>query len=1448
MQRVVKYRFFLFILFGISLGFESIGQLKADFEADTLEFCPPLAVKFKDLSKGGRIISRQWNFGQGASSNSNDPFPSATYSNSGNYSVTLTVGDGTTTASVTKTAYIKAYRTPVANFGTNQTRKGCAPLTINLNDQTVLGSAPIATYNWNLGNGTRSSIQNPTVSYMMPGIYTISLAVTDTNSCSGAMQKQAYIEAVPGAVAKVATSGPASSCQGPLTVNFQNNSTGLAPLTHYWDFGNGSTSTLANPTQTFTAGAYNITYVVRDVSGCTDTIQLNRFVTVGASKADFSTVSDTFCLSDSKAIQFTNLSVGATKFNWDFGNGSTKNTKDVAYSYTAVGTYNVKLKVSAGAGCNDSISKKIVIIQPKATFTSNVNYWCNDTLIELTPKSDYLNEASKIVWGMMHEWDTVMRKYGKYSIQKSELGWHTDTMTVLYPKWGTCYSRHVQKTIRIWEPKGRIHFSEAAGCVPKIVTGSDRLTPVDSLLVGVWTFSQGTGKTIVGRNASDTILTAGVYNATYHVKHKRGCSYKYSFEYKAGEKPKADFKMDTPAFCVGSKVQFTNLSTDSTKLDFYRWDLDYPNNANDKRRHPDRIYPDTGVRSIRLIVGHFGCLDTIVKSNFFEMLGPIGDVEPTLDCDFPFDRNFSPVNWVDVQRFKYEFGDYVGEDSINAITSYNYASRGDYPFKLTLINDTNNCEFEIEKLIKIRDVKLISSVNQKLACFPFTYSFDASTAQDVEFVDVLMNNKTYQPLNYKFFSVQTDFKGVQEPMIIGFDINGCPDTNVLWIKTYKPTAKIITSGDTGCGPLTVLFMDSSSYDTAAFRRTWEIPTFPKSNQVNPTFKFTSPGRYKVRLKVDDVLGCNHDTDLFVLVRQPVPRIAVDTTLCLGSQVEFTNIGAAPNETHTWSLGDSITGNGKKIKATYLKPGRKSIQLRSVDPFGCDSVLNKPLWVDVQEIVPAKLLALPMDTSCYPAEIDFKDVSLDSTVQYRYWRFDSSESFYRLTGPLAFYNYTKPGSYGLDLIIESTYGCLDTFRFDSTVHIGGPYAEFDLLDTVCLYSEVGIPFKNKSEVFEFRMDFGDGNIDTISGKSDFIFYRYTYPGFFPVNLIFTDSLKECIKSWTDSVFVLQVISEIENSDSAGCEPFILNAISENKPGYNYKWSVKNELIGNAPELSMQYPKTGKNVLKLVSENQLHGCTDSTFLDFEIFPKPILTTTGGGIFCNKDSVLMTANGADYYRWTPDIFISKDMVDSVMVKPTDNVTYTVLGKTIYDCMDTAFLDYKVVNAPDKVGIEDTTLFNGQKLQIVINEDPNLNYSWDPTLFLSCKNCPNPEVDPQREITYKLSVSDRYGCFAYDTSFTIFLEGDFSVIMPNAFSPNGDDLNESFKFYTKGIKELIFFRIYNRWGEELYAFTDLNDEWDGYYRGNPWPTNSKLVYSGQFKKFNGEIVELTGFIVIVR
>ncbi len=1437
---------FFTLLCSFSTPLESVAQLKADFDADTLEFCPPLAVKFKDKSTGGRITSRQWTFGQGGSSNSNDPFPSATYSTSGNYTVTLTVGDGTSTATVTKNAYIKAFNIPRVNFTTPQNRKGCTPLAISYTDRTIQGSAPISSFTWNLGNGTRSSVQNPSIIYGLPGKYTITLSVTDTNGCLGTEKKLAFIEAVPGAVASFSTAGPHSSCQGPHTVNFISTATGLAPLTHFWDFGNGNTSIQANPTETFPIGNYDITYVVRDASGCVDSSKIKRFVSVGKTTADFSTLSDTFCLSDSNPIQFTNLSVGASSYTWLLGNGAFRNARDILYNYPQTGTYNVTLQVKDGAACSDQITKNITIIQPTASFSSDIDYWCNDTTIQLTPNTDYPSKASSIIWGIMHELDTVVRNYGKYSIFKNKVGQHTDTMTVLYSSWGTCSAKVHKPTIRIWKPSGFPNLSAFEGCVPLIMNATHNISPLDSLQNGVWKFSDG--RTVTGPTATDTITTPGKKTVTFFIEHKRGCKYKHGpLEYKAGTKPTVDFVVDTPAFCAEEKVHFRNRTIDSSKVDYYRWDLNYPNNDIDTARHPERVYPDTGFRSVRLVAGYFGCKDTLIKTNMFEILGPTGDFDARINCLFPFDREFVPVGWVDVQRFNYDFGDFFGYDSSNQFTAYNYASRGDFFAKLTLFNDTNNCTMEKEIPIFIRDIQLQTTQSKSKACFPDVFVFNAASSQDVERIEVHMNNTTYFPRGLGV-NIETTLKGAQAPMIIGTDINGCADTNYHWLKTYKPEAKIVTSGDTGCGPLSVQFMDSTLYDTTASIRNWTITPFGQTNQISPTRTFSWPGVYISVLEVEDVFGCRDTINKNILVRQPIPQIAVDTQICLGTPVNFSNIGARPNETYLWSFDDTLTDTVVAPQVTYSKKGRKTIRLVATDAFGCDSVVEKPLWVDVQEVNPANVIALPNDTFCYPAEIDFKDLTVDTNVRYRYWRFDSSETFFRLSGTDAFYNYVKPGKYGVDLVIETTYGCIDTFRFDSILNVGGPYAEFDIMDTVCLFAEVGIELQKPYEVFEYRMDFGDGIIDTLPGKIDSIFYNYSNPGFFPVNLIFTDSLKQCVKSWSDSVFVLDVIADILSTDSFGCAPFQLQAQAQNTNANEYKWTVNDSLIQNGQNFSNVFTNEGQYKLKLIPKNVAHGCTDSTIWNFEVFQKPELITTGGGNFCDKDSVSVRVSGADFYKWIPNTYLSNDSTDSVLVKPSEDIEYTVYGVTKYGCRDTTSVAYEVVYAPEKIGFEDTTIFTGQTIQLNKTDDPSLNYRWEPPLFLSCFNCANPEIDAQRQITYTLNVTDQFDCFEYDTSFTVYLNNDHSIIMPNAFSPNGDDLNETFKFYTNGIEELLFFGIFNRWGEEVYRFNGLDDEWDGYYRGNPWPTNSKLVYKGQFKKYDSEVIELTGFIVIVR
>ena len=167
--------------------------------------------------------------------------------------------------------------------------------------------------------------------------------------------------------------------------------------------------------------------------------------------------------------------------------------------------------------------------------------------------------------------------------------------------------------------------------------------------------------------------------------------------------------------------------------------------------------------------------------------------------------------------------------------------------------------------------------------------------------------------------------------------------------------------------------------------------------------------------------------------------------------------------------------------------------------------------------------------------------------------------------------------------------------------------------------------------------------------------------------------------------------------------------------------------------------------------------------------------------------------------------------------------------------------VNADAGVSV---TIIAGQTT--VLNGTGGVNYSWSPPSTLSCTNCQNPIASPTITTTYTVTVSDAFGCFETDTV-TVFVDilcGE--LFIPNAFSPNGDNANDT--FYVRGncIKYMDF-QIYNRWGEKVFYSNDQAKGWDGIWRGEPCES-ATFTYFMSALLLDGSSVKKQGTISLVK
>jgi len=106
-----------------------------------------------------------------------------------------------------------------------------------------------------------------------------------------------------------------------------------------------------------------------------------------------------------------------------------------------------------------------------------------------------------------------------------------------------------------------------------------------------------------------------------------------------------------------------------------------------------------------------------------------------------------------------------------------------------------------------------------------------------------------------------------------------------------------------------------------------------------------------------------------------------------------------------------------------------------------------------------------------------------------------------------------------------------------------------------------------------------------------------------------------------------------------------------------------------------------------------------------------------------------------------------------------------------------------------------------------------WSPSGRLNCTDCLNPEANPLTTTIYTFTVNDLNGC-AYSDAVQIIVYSNPLVNIPNAFSPNGDGVNDEFEISGMEIEYIQYF-VFDRWGEKVFESTDLNTGWDGNYQG---------------------------------
>jgi YVTN family beta-propeller protein len=336
----------------------SVTKPVAAFSASPTSGNLPLSVTFTDKSTNSPI-SWKWNFGDGTSSTARNP--THKYSAEGKYTVTLTATNSAGSNTVTKSNYITVTATsqaPVADFW-GSPLSGKAPLKVTF---TEASKGSPTTWRWDFGDGTYSTQKSPVHTYSAAGTYTVKLTAINTAG-SNTKTKWNYVKVSEASQIPVASfSSNANSGNAPLSVTFTDTSTG-SPTSWKWNFGDGTYSTVQNPTHKYSAaGKYTVTLTASNTAE-SNTVAKSNYITV--TETSQAPVADFWGwpLSGKAALEvaFTETSTGSpTSWKWDFGDGKFSTEKSPKHKYSAAGNYTVKLTVTNAAGSSTKTKYKYV--------------------------------------------------------------------------------------------------------------------------------------------------------------------------------------------------------------------------------------------------------------------------------------------------------------------------------------------------------------------------------------------------------------------------------------------------------------------------------------------------------------------------------------------------------------------------------------------------------------------------------------------------------------------------------------------------------------------------------------------------------------------------------------------------------------------------------------------------------------------------------------------------------------------------------------------------------------------------------------------------------------------------------------------------------------------------------------------------------------------------------
>lgn len=1039
-------------------------------------------------------------------------------------------------------------------------------------------------YEWDLGNGNKSTLVSPSAIYYLPGVYTVTLNAKDASGKTASLSVKIQVLKDPVASFSFAKK---SACEGEIITFNEDAREGDTTIVKWsWDFGDGNIDTGRSLNHVYKSnGNFPVSLYVQDANGCSHDTVIKQAIKVWPLPiAQFNLEESKYCAVPAE-VTFNNTSWrgNSPTYKWFFGDGKTSTDRYPVHTYQKTGSYSSTLIVTTKEGCKDTFNSNIKIeVYPLIADFSFPSFICGPDSVAF--KNSTYPDASNVTY----EWIVDGTPVSNRQHPNLYLTPGNHTVRLISSATG-CYDEITKDVFVNPTPVGDMIIDPAVICkVPDSISFS--FTP-DTFQSYNW-FVDGAP---IGKGAVQTHIATE--KKDLHVKllvSHNGCVKEYE-KVVLFSLPEFRLLRDTMG-CVPLPVQFGIDDFSSYGMVKFEWDLG--NGTKSTKRNPFVTYTDTGIYTVSVLAtDRNGCSDVrSVKIRAGIKIKPnlTVDDSPVCNGDTVIFENLTDEIPVRPHRYIWIIGDSMTETPTKKNLRYAFHQM---PGDKEIILETNHygCKdsFIFDRYIKVLGPFSLPVMDGS-RCAPVLTRFIDQSAEATSRTWLLdpvdgetdsIITKELQPGSYKVGLATYN------------ENTGCRDTSyVTKTLSQKPLLSIEISGNISCPPVTstiqVLaeYADSVFYDINGSTRS----TISQNGEpVNQTFG-NLPSSFDVFVRASSDNGCVADTSVSVMGEGPTARgdVKIEGT-CFPYTLTLTdeNFGKDTFE-HYWFIGNMTKLPITSRVMTYILqdkvPGQDSVQIDlSVVKDSCYHGLTFMLPVDSRDVI----MDLRMTESCETVSHNLL-IKHSQPLPEKTWQLWGVNNEWDTAKTLNMSKvFTRPKNGLRDtLSVRVIYDdkCFTRFNYIVENPDKGLEAAFDI-DTsgsACppLFVNLIDRSTSREDIVLWEWDLGDGTTSTQKNPGKI----YMEPGLYDITLVITND-----KGCKDTSYHPEIVliegpkASVDIQPLLGCAPLEVTFKAFSNDNVDFKWDLGDGNISESQNLTHTYLMPG-NYTPLLTISDKFGC--------------------------------------------------------------------------------------------------------------------------------------------------------------------------------------------------------------------------------------------------------------------